>query len=285
MHWKAAALGTVVFAVLLVASAPPPAIGDVRLPSGVHREDIYLPARQLGQGAVTVTIEGAGPPPPIPSLVGHMPDPGGTILAGRIVARDPGGSYPFTMVHLVLRNLTVRGPLDLSHVASVDLENVAVVAGPWTIAEVAAPSGVGITLPANNNGAFTRLQSVTVIGFETGIVAGEHTNADQVGVWGARTAVEFPFGNHASRFERLLVVWCATALRWTGAHSVTVEQLDIEHYNPEVYGSRWYEPGYDIEDPDSLARGDVRWHVVKGSVGPDDTFLVNGGSGLGVSRL
>lgn len=251
---------------------------------------------------ITIVLRGATPPPAVMSVVGATPLPdghsvikgtlntgaGGALLGGQ----GPAGSFEdFTFVHCKIENLTFRLPsnpvltaLNLAYVTAVELDNVIVDCGSYYIQGLTEPTTTtsrAIRLPKNNNGAFTRLGAVNVVGFYIGYELGEHTVGVQVGAWGCKQAAVFATAsNHASKFERFMAVHCERVLVFTGYHPVSIDQLDIEHA-----ASGWWVTDYDIDDASNYGVGDITWHVVLAGSGPDSTFTMNGGSNLNPSRL
>jgi hypothetical protein len=257
---------------------------------------LTLPAQDyVDAAALSITIRGPRHPAVVPSVIGPTQLPAtagirathnrGPLLSGT----GPEGTFGgFTNVHLRLENLVIRTApdsitaLDLSRTAAVEIDNVLVDAGNLHVQGIAEPANAtfGVRLPGNNNGALTRIGVLNVIGYGAGIEIGEHTNAENVAVWGCKRAVVAPFGHHASRFGRLMAVHCQRGIVATGAHTIVVEQFNIEHA-----AAGWWVTQADLDDAENLLRGFARWHVVLAGVGADATFTKNGGSGFTTSRL
>lgn len=201
-------------------------------------------------------------------------------------ARGPvGSSDNFSFCRVEIQNLTIRLPadptnsgVDLSHVTGCSLDGLLIDTSNWgtnSIAVQTTTSSVGLRLPKISNGATTELGRVDVIGFYNGVIVGEHTVAQHLAIWGCEYAIAFPAAFHASIIQRLALANCRYGLHFTGGHAIRIEQLNIEH---PASGVRL--PVYDINDPSNLAVGSLVWNVVKGGVGGDETFLINGGAYL-----
>jgi hypothetical protein len=243
---------------------------------------------------ISIELRGEQAPPPVFSVIAATPLPDnqsvikGTLNAGIggscLGGWGPSGSYDnFTNIYLTMRNLTVRMPsnpvltaIDLSHVAAVDLDNIIADVGSYYVAGFAQPTtsnSYGIQLPANNNGATTRLGTVHVGGYYAGYKFGEHSNGQSVNAWGCWRAFEFAAANyHASVFTRLMSVHCAYGIVGTGAyHALYIDQFNIEHA-----ASGWMAPIYDMDDAGNYLTGRINWHTVLAGTGINWTFLRNG---------
>lgn len=275
--------------------------GALRDTSGSNCQ-LRLPAVDYVDGKqMSLVFYGETPPPPVFSVIGDTPVPDGhTVLKSSLTAgsggsllggHGPAGTFGgFTNLMLRMENITLRMPAnpshtaaDLSRVAAVDLVNVSADTGSYFVqglAEPSTPTAYGIRLPGNNNGAYTRVDAVNVFGFFTGYEIGEHTVGRQITAWGCKQVATVPFAYHASVIERLMGVHCQKGLVYTGVHYLEVQQFDIEHAT-----SGWWSTTADIEDPDNLGHGLIRWHVVLAGVGVDHTFDVTGGANLSLVEI
>ena len=274
--------------------------GALQDTSGANSQ-LTLPNENYGGvQAVTIVIEGPMPPSSVVAVGSTTPAPtnqlvikstlatgsGGALLAGTGAA----GAVSMTNVDLYLRNLTFRMPsnpthtaLNLLNVACVDLDNVIVDAGSYSVPSISAQmtsTSYGIKLPAVNNGAPAKLRRVDVVGFYNGISLSEHADGDYVAVWACKQAVVTTAGYHDSGFARLGVYHCQHGIVATGgALPLTVGRYNIEHA-----ASGTWAPVADIDDSSNYLSGSITWNVVKESVGQDTTFTVNGASGLLINR-
>lgn len=295
-----------------IAAAEAAGGGVVYFPSGVYvvggaltdtsrsNSQLLLPRRDaVDTEQITIELRGEFPPPTTYSVIGATPLPDGhSVIKGTL--NTSGGTAPallggwgpsgtfedFTNLSLRITDLTFRMPsnpvltaLDLGQVTGVDLDNVTVDCGNYYIQGLTEPTtttSVGIKLPKNNNGAYTRLGAVNVVGFYTGFQYGEHTQAQQVAAWGCKIGHKFLTAtNHASHFDRMMAVHCERVIQATGSHPVVIDQLNIEHAT-----SGWWVTDYDIDDASNYLYGHLAWHVVLAGTGPDSTFTVNGATGL-----
>lgn len=144
---------------------------------------------------MTIVLRGEYAPPAIPAISVAIPSPTaqsiikGTLNSGTgalIGGWGPSGSSgDFTNVFLQMENLTVRMPtnavltaLDLRRVVCIDLDNVCVDTNEYDVGAMTEPTtstSFGIRCPMNNNGAYTRLGAVNVVGFYKGFEYAEHT--------------------------------------------------------------------------------------------------------------
>lgn len=275
--------------------------GALQDTSGANAQLLLPSIDAVDSEQITIVIGGLTPPPAVVSVIGTTPVPdnhlvlkstltsgsGGALLGGQ----GPGGTFElFTNLHLRLENVTFRMPsnpthtaLDLSKVTAADLDNVMVDVGSYYVQGLTEPTtttSFGIRCPKINNGAFTRLGAVNVIGFYKGYEFNEHTVGEQVAAWGCRQAFVFTAANHASKFQRLMAVHCQRGMVFTGTHYVDVDQFNIEHA-----ASGWWVTVYDIDDASNYGHGKVKWHVVLAGVGIDTTWTVNGATGISASRV
>lgn len=251
---------------------------------------------------MTIEFRGEFAPPCDFSVIGATPLPvnhsiiKGTLNSGTgslLGAWGPVGTAgTFTNVHFVGRNLTFRMPanpalaaLNLASVACVDLDNIVVDCGSYYIQGLTEPTtttSYGIRMPANNNGALSRLGTVNVLGFYNGYEFAEHCNGFATqGAWGCKLAFVFTTAtNHASYFARLMAHHCEKVIVATGITYVNIAQLNVEHA-----ASGWWVTDYDIDDASHYLSGSVTWHVVLAGTGVDSTFTVNGGAKLNMTRI
>lgn len=265
--------------------------------TGRSNAQLLLPRRKVDSSILQITIYllGQTPPPAIPSVVGTIATPvngmifKSTLSSGTgsmVGAWGPAGSSDdFTFLHATIENMCFRmvanptnSGLDLSHVEAIELNNVTVDTGSYTVSSLSletTATSFGLRTPLINNGAFTFLNSVNVIGFYNGIEVSEHTTADNVAVWGSRKAYNFPAAFHATFLTRIGAYHCIRGLVFTGSHYVRIPEFNIEHAS----SGTWVNV-YDLDDASNFAAGDLRWHTVLAGTGVVSTFNVNGGTGM-----
>lgn len=290
--------------------------GVVYFPSGIYKiagalqdtsrsnAQLLLPIVNVSAEQITIELRGEVPPPSAASVIGSIGLPDnhsvikGTLNTGSGTAPcmigtwGPSGSFnDFSLVHVVLRNLTFRMPsnpvltaVDLSHATCAELDNVIVDTGSYDVgglSQMTTATSYGLRLPKLSNGALTALGIVNVIGFYNGIQVGEHTHGQNVNVWGCRYGVEFLAGYHPSLFDRLGTYHCQRGLVGTGgAHYLEISQLNIEHASTGTWVTT-----YDIDDASNYLKGSCKWHVVLAGTGHDDTFTTNGAGCFRCERL
>lgn len=270
---------------------PTTAAGQLLLPSIDAGASAPIPIMLLGKVppykslAVARTIN---TPTGVSVIKSTLPTSGGALLA----AYGPSAvNENFTNITFYARNITFRMPanpqshaLGLRKVAGVSLDNVTIDTGQYGQNNVEPTNAVvcGARLPMTNNGAHTVLRNLTVAGFYNGLDCYEHTDLDNSQIWYCRNGLILAAAqNYPSRVGRLLVANCKTAVKVTGTHHFSVEQLAIEHYNPAVNGAKWYEPAADLDDAGNLGKGRITYHVVKAAVGiANGDFTKTGGSGV-----
>ncbi len=196
---------------------------------------LRLPARSLtAVEQVSIEFRGAYAPPnsiavsatitlPVSQSIikGTLNSGGG----GRLIGGQ-GSAGGFTNILARMTNLTIRMPsnpvlsaVDFSGMVGCELDNVVIDVGTYSLPSVTQPTtttSYGLKLPANGNGAMTRLGTVMVCGFYTGIQVGEHTVGHNVSAWGCARAAETVSVYHASPFNRLMAVHCPRGIVATG---------------------------------------------------------------------
>lgn len=279
-------------------------VGGALQDTGRSNAQLLLPLLDaVDTEQITIEFRGAFAPPAVFSVIGSTPLPDGhsvikgTLNAGSggalLGAQGPVGTFgTFTNVHFRCRDLTFRLPsnpvlsaLNLSSVAIADLDNVIVDCGSYYVQGFTEPTtttSYAIRMPANNNGALSRLGTVNVAGFYNGYQFAEHCNGYGCqAAWGCKQAFVFATAtNHASVFQRLMAVHCEKVVVATGAHYADIAQLNIEHAT-----SGWWVTDYDIDDGSHYLQGSVTWHVVLAGTGVDSTFTVNGAAKLNIARI
>ena len=292
--------------------------GVVYFPAGIYiiggalqdgargNAQILLPSIDTSGEQISITLLGESMPNFIPSLIGAITLPtGGSIIKGTLNAGvggsllggwGPVGSYlDFTLLNLKIENLTFQMPVNpvltavnLGHVAAVEIDNVAIHTGNYqasTIVEPTTATSYGLKTPTLNNGAWTKIDSLLVVGFYNGILWEEHANGDQIVVFSCKNAVIASSVGHSAVIKRLLAQWCVNVLAFTAAQHITIQMLNIEHYNPGMYGSEWFDPGNDIDDASNLGIGVIVYHATLSGTGADDPLVVNGGTNLHIYKV
>jgi hypothetical protein len=269
------------------------ALVPIHFPDGVYlHTGLVIPAVATPVG---VRLFGDATPPMTPSVIGPMPAPqtGAILLCtspGPGLSVAPSGQYDgFSLVTVELERLLFRsknapqGPaVDLRNAAGARLAAVVADAGVWDVSAIVQPTNpnaIGFALPANNNGAYTRIEAALVIGYYVGFLLGEHTDADQLAAFGCVYAAQAPNAYHPSIVKRLLSVHCPYGLAFVGGAGPTTDSLDvlqaaIEHASD---GS-WRMSVADVYDPGQYARGSLRWKVVTPGVGVTTDFRQTGGT-------
>jgi hypothetical protein len=268
-------------------------------PGGASNSQIVLPSIALSTAQIAIEIRGEIFATPVFSVIGSIPLPaGGTVFkstatgtGGKVIgAATPADSYPFTLVTLGLKNVTIQLVHDTGHTAvdasnfvGLDVDGVVIHTGQYNLSALTEPTNpvnYALKVPANSNGAYTRIGTLAICGYYNGMTVAEHTCGDMVSVWGCRNAFMVQASNHASHFNRVMTVWCQKGFVGLGAHTLTVDQFDTEHAS-----SGWWVDLADIDDGNDYLRGNVRWHAVLAGTGPSTAFVVAGGANLDVQRI
>ena len=278
--------------------------GQMFLPDGVYRGRITIPpVANSGSSQIAIEIVGESEPPPVFGTIGNFPlRQKGTIVkslatSGAAVISAASSTFyiDFSAVHVIIRNLDVRtynnpqiGGIDLNYAVQCRLENVFINTDTYNVQASQPTHGAkGLVTPANNNAALTILRNVTVTGYDTGIVANEHTDGDNIVVASNIHGIEFPTANHASRFGRVGAYRNTNHITVTGAHGFTIKQLNIEKTGPGQTDANnaWQTTLYDLNDANNRGIGDITYWVVVGNVGAVVGFDRNGGTTIRTRRI
>lgn len=146
---------------------------------------------------------------------------------------------------------------------------------PYAAVLPTASASVGVATPANNNGAFTRLDDVAVSGFYTGFELNEHTVANELSAWTCVQGVTFPEAYHANHINRMMIVRCAIGIVFSGQSKVVIDEYDIERVS-----SGWPATQWDIYDPQNLGSANITWAAVLANVGTSHSLTVDGGANI-----
>lgn len=268
---------------------------------------LLLPAVHTTSGQqIPISLLGQVLPSPMPWLAGAQPYLYGVTLKGTLNSGaggallggwgPVGSSDNFSLIIVRIENLAFEMPanpvlsaLNLSHIASAELDNVFCIAGTnYDFSVVTQPTtatSYGIDLPAVNNGAIVNVRRTGVMGFYNGIRATEHADIDGLFISACYIAMVNPAAGHAVRIGKLLIAWCVYALKFTGAQHLLVNILNIEHYNPAQYGAKWFQPVTDIEDPSNYGIGRITYHITISVTGADDPIVINGATNLQITSI
>jgi len=266
---------------------------QILLPRPAH----YITLTIKGRQAIPTWVSAASVPPTLPLPAGArfkstLSTGGGaspSFIGGHGTLADQN------QLHLCIENMmfqTVGNPqiscLNLELITWVDFtRDVLIVAGdrldnPSAI-QPTNTSSCGLIMPMTNIGVLHTVENIHVFQFYTGIAFGEIAHFKNIGAYACKYALQFGFAYHANLIERVLIFHCTNGIRILGgACPLSIIQLDIEHENP---AGPWYVTIYDIDDPNNYGSGDITWWVVKGGVGVDTTFTVNGGANIKYRRL
>ena len=281
--------------------------GRMFIPDGVYRGRIIIPPVSKPMTSwITVEIVGESAPPPVFGTIGNFPlQNHGTIIKClaptgdaviKAVSPEKDALYGgFSAVYVVICNLDVRtynnpgiGGIDLNYAMQCRVENVFINTDIYSVQASQPTHGTsGLITPANNNAALTILRNVVVTGYHTGIKVNEHTDADNINLACVFNGLEFPFAHHASRFGRVGAQRCTYNISVTGKHGFTIEQLDVEIAGKGQTDSNnvWQATAYNINDPNNLGIGEIRYWIVEGNVGHTEKFTRNGGANIQARQI
>lgn len=272
--------------------------GKVILPAGIYQggQHVQLPYVLPNAQPITLVIEGECPPPvPYLQFTGMPAHQSGTILNGfGIVGPDNSGvSYPhFSSLFVRLENITVRHTnnpqkvgIDFKHIGCCDLENIAVDNGvnPYQSLQPSNANVFGVRLPGDSNNASVKVRNLYIVGYYTGLVAGEHADIDNLFIQSCYNGIVYPFAHHCSRIGHVVLCQCPYGIVANGIHRLAIDLLDCEHGT--VGGPVWMNLVTDVYDPSNQLQGELKYHCVTAGIGHDDSFNAVGAAGLRMKKL
>jgi hypothetical protein len=279
---------------------PPGIIQLTAAPTTVNGSlaQLHLPTRQTTDPAIAIRFVGSTPPM-ICSVIGAIATPvGGTILRSTATSgavfggKSPeGGFLNFSCVLAAFEKLTIRLPdnpavtgLDLGYIGNCLLRNVVVDTGGYDTDVITQPTTTtqyGIICPRFNNDAYTRLDSVMIVGCRTGIMLGEHANIDDLGTWGCYHALEVGNQNLAMRIGLWKDVHCRNGINVT-ASGTPHPRLDVGvfsiEYVPSGGSPTWQRRQADVIDSGNLLYGVCRYATNPAGGTSDNSFTKTGGT-------
>jgi hypothetical protein len=268
---------------LLAAAPVRPVEGDSQAAG-----QLLIPRRTNG-AIVTIELSGAGTQQGM-QFAGDEPQTGGTVLKSTAIADWSGhqiGMPPavlaaprgmdgpgFNRVTVTIRGIAIAVPpdptvtgLNLLWAPQVRLDSVRVCTTD-PLVRATEPThlwSTGIVLPGGGNNAVVFLRDVHIMGFWTGLLFSEHTDASSVLVFACKIALA-PFGRslHTARFGLVSVEWCPTVIaqvdwelgRIAAPHGdqLAMSLLDIEEFTG-AGTSTWAALEYHVYDPNSVYHG------------------------------
>jgi hypothetical protein len=290
--------------------------GTLLVPPGIYQMDgpqvvrngasaqVHWPEIELTGGpGVGLRIAGTHPQSMTPSVIGSFPTPAtgaifrSTATSGAVFGGKTDGSgmsYPWTIVNVHLQDILVRLPanpqatgIDLGYAAACRLTNVIVDSGEWGIDDIPEPTATGqygVILPRVQNGAYTRVDSLLVIGCYTGIRLGEHADCDSLSPTGCYYAIEVGDNeNHAMHARRVLDLHCRNGIRVAATSGFA--GLDVDQYDTEYMISSWQSRQYDLDDPANRLYGQCRSWTCRAFVGWTGKVRKSGGANFAITGV
>lgn len=253
------------------------------------------------KGFITIRFLGEKPIQKIFGTVGTMAPDG--LPANWVVLECPSttpGAYAITVegeplffsnfsaVHPIFENIEVRtynnpiiGGINAFNAQQLTINNVAITTGLYSVdAGLPVHDNGGLLCPHNGNGALTKIDDLLITGYNVLLVTGEHMNADGVILAAGAIGVQFNGGNHATYIKHLDMMNIQTLIKVQNPGV-----LHIDHLNMEFKDTTWQARVTTVDDPWSLATGQINWANTKAGVGPDKTIVVNGARGLSIRPL
>lgn len=221
-------------------------------PGGVGYSQLVFPVRSpddtngVGKSYINITLSGFNSPDHS-TVIGTN---GAVLLSTAIPAvtnacvlgmpaRADGTIWGFTGVRLVVEKMKIRtsvgrdplqNGIDLSYFGQAELRDITVDNGMYwyDITNATTNFSYGIKMPAALNNVAIQADDVDVMGFHTGMMLGEHCNADNVRIWLCSVGFEIPMSTQIVDCRHLLYFWCPTGIVVSGSAAVNISELEFE---------------------------------------------------------
>lgn len=213
---------------------------------------------------------------------------GGSTISSIIGCKGPGADrswLQFDLDNMIVRNKqdSDNSGLDLRqvHVHGIRRSRIDVIGGfsgvSVTVTQPTYTLQFGVLGSTNNLPLWSIFSEVLVFGHYYGVWVSELTGGNNLCVSGCHTALIFAAAQHPSWFGRVLILCCIRAIAHENAAHEFTMFLDLEH-TPLPAG--WAARSYDIDDPNHVLRGIVRWHMHESPY----TLSVNGANNLKIEH-
>lgn len=218
----------------------------------------------------------------------------GAVFGGAVT----GGN--FTLCMPWMEYLTIRAAdnpqvtaLDFSLIVQCFLNGMTIDTNVYNSDNVTQPSHstYGIKMPGINCGSFCRLCNSLVMGYDTGVLFGEHTDIEGLQTWCCNNDAEINNQNHGMYVARWLSVRSRNGINVTASGTphprLRIDEWAIEYLDSSHQGTApaWQLRQKDLIDASNLLYGSANVMPVEANVGPTTQFLKNGGANFTVTAF
>lgn len=213
-----------------------------------------------------------------------------------IINVNSGSAYEgFNMVMLDVERLTVRAynnpqchGINATNAVQLNIRDVVVDTGRYNV-HASLPTAItaGVLTPKLGNGAWSRLTNLVVSGFYSGAYIYEHVLGDYVVLASNKIGLRFYKANHSSLFTRAGFYRNQKDVVVEDFHRFNIEQMAIELVGAGQFDSNnaWQQSIANLEDVGNKGSGKISFDTCLGGVGPVNTFVKNGGTGVICTQL
>jgi len=178
--------------------------GQIIIPAGRYRVDSLTIPAYSGPEPILIEIIGEMPPAFLFGTVTYnytFPKSGSIILSnatsatGSVIrALSTGVAYGFSFAQITIKNIQVQtyenpniSGIDLGYTGFARLDNVFINTRKYCVT-TAEPTNnkFGLKMPRSNNGAYSIIENVTISGFDSLLIAYEHTSANNINLYGGK---------------------------------------------------------------------------------------------------
>ena len=271
---------------------------------GTQTAQLVLPQIPKIVKQYTIKFKGHSTPACSPSAIFNAERPSGTCLKSTLTTgfgNFMAGYGPAdaatnnaNFLHVEMEDMIFEMPpnpsshcLNFDSITSVGLRNIIVETGGVLDTLRATQPTIttyGIRLPKVSLGICQKLEGeINVFGFWTGILMGELTNAENIGVWWCIRGIEFPFTYLVSRINRYLMFHTQYGIYFTEGHC----PMYITNFASErkVGSGDWRNTVAEVYDPSNWGQGEIIWSTTLEQTGIIHDFDVVGGTGIIIREL
>jgi len=268
-----------------------------------YKSQLYIPQTTIWANRVCISLIGETSPnfaqswgigdgtdrEPIKGVILRSTLISSTAYSYVIANNGTWGSGPFNYDQCNIDNIQIQitpdgsnrltlGGIGFANAQNAEIKNVTVFPYNLSLTASGIPQNncVGIAMPKVNCEDMNVLQNISVGGFETGLLLGEHTSLDNVIARCCKYGYQFTNNNHTVRAGKLMSWWNINDLYFSALAHVKISQLQIER----SIGSKWYDNDYTILDASNYGHGEVSYNIVSGGSFDNSTFSKSGGANL-----
>lgn len=171
------------------------------------------------------------------------------------------------------------GGIGFNNVGNTILRNISVHSYNVSLFDSAAAinNAVGIAVAKVNSEHVNFIENITVQGFDSGFLLGDHSFLNNLAAFGCKYGYNFNTNYQIVYGSRILSVACINSLYFSGVSYVKINELQDEWYD----NGKWYDSTYTILDASNNGHGEIHYSIVEAGVGFNNAkFSKSGGANI-----